>query len=150
MGFARTLRQQSTWAARTLWQLLRNRQFASVKFRRQHPVGPYVLNFYCASAKLALELDDGVHGEPAQRQHDEEKDRYLRDQGIRVIRIWNIELKENRDGVLESIYTALTTNRQNAHPDPLPYTTRERGMEGVPSPPSFGGEGQDEGAGVKS
>jgi len=127
VSFARTLRKQSTWAERTLWKLLRNRQFAQFKFRRQHPCGPYFLDFYCVAEKLAIELDGDVHGEPGQHQHDEEKDRYLCDQGIRVVRIWNIELKENREGVLETILSALTNNGQNPHPDPLPYTTRERG-----------------------
>ena len=109
-----------------MWKLLRNRQFAHFKFRRQHEVGPYVIDFYCVSVKLAIELDGDVHGAPSQRMHDREKDRFLAERGIRVLRFWNIELKDNRDGVLETILASLTTNDQNPHPDPLPYTTRER------------------------
>ena len=126
-SFARRLRSQSTWAERRLWFLLRNRRFADYKFRRQHPEGPYILDFYCVSARLAVELDGDVHGHPGRQQHDAEKDRYLAEQGIRALRFWNFELKENEEGVLAVIFAELEQRKStNPHPDPLP-SRRERG-----------------------
>jgi very-short-patch-repair endonuclease len=127
---AKKLRRESTWAERTLWRLLRSRRFANYKFRRQHPVGPYVLDLFCVQAKLAVELDGDPHGHPEQRHHDEEKDRYLAQRGIRVLRFWNYELKENEEGVLSVIFCELEKRTsKNPHPDPLPFTTRERGWK---------------------
>jgi very-short-patch-repair endonuclease len=141
---ARRLRQQPTWAECKLWTLLRNRRFATFKFRRQHPLGPYVLDFFCAQARLAIELDGDVHGHPTQRVSDTVRDRHLTEQGIRMIRFWNYELHENMESVLDAIFAALTST-QNPHPDPLP-SRRERGQTGRSLLPR-GGEGQDEGAG---
>lgn len=76
-------------------------------FRRQHPVGPYILDFYCAAAKLAVELDGDQHGMTSARAHDAARTAFLNRMGIRVLRIWNQELKENLDGVCESVYRAL-------------------------------------------
>ena len=126
-GKARALRRQPTWAERTLWRYLRNRQFAHFKFRRQHPFGPYFLDFYCVTAKLAIELDGDPHGQPQQGRHDRVRDVYLQKHGIHVLRFWNTELVENREGVLTTILAALERQTTtNPHPDPLPYTTRER------------------------
>src|SRR6266511_731801 len=74
---ARTLRKKATWAEKLLWSRLRNRQFAGYKFRRQHPVGPYNLDFYCAEARLAVELDGREHGHPDHRTTDKERDAFL-------------------------------------------------------------------------
>jgi very-short-patch-repair endonuclease len=125
--FARALREQSTWAECKLWSLLRARRFAGHKFRRQHPCGIYTLDFYCAGKRLAIELDGDVHGTPEQQAHDAAKDQYLRSQKIRVLRFWNLELLENQEGVLQTIQAALMMNGVNPHPDPLPYTAREKG-----------------------
>jgi very-short-patch-repair endonuclease len=116
---ARALRREPTWAERTLWRHLRNHRFCAYKFRRQHPNGPYVLDFYCVSAKLAIELDGDPHGYPNQKNHDESKDRYLAQQGIRVLRFWNDDLRENKDGVLVTILQELEQRtEENPHPDP--------------------------------
>ncbi|HUI06379.1 MAG TPA: endonuclease domain-containing protein [Verrucomicrobiae bacterium] len=125
MSFARRLRKQPTWAGRTLWNELRARRFARVKFRRQHPVGPYVLDFYCARAKLAVELDGDPHGEPTVRQHDRDKDRYLAEHGIRTVRFWNFELQTEGEAVLLTIDRELQQVK-NPRPDPLPCGARER------------------------
>ena len=126
--FARLLRKQPTWAERTLWKLLRNRQTAQFKFRRQHLVGPYVLDFYCVAHKLAIELDGDPHGNPMSRQHDLVKDRYLAERGIRVLRFWNFELHDEREAVLLRILQELQRVETNPHPDPLPCGARERGI----------------------
>src|SRR5437899_7463845 len=70
---ARTLRKKATWAEKLLWSRLRNRQIAGCKFRRQHPVGPYNLDFYCAEARLAVELDGREHGHPDRKTADKER-----------------------------------------------------------------------------
>ncbi|MCL5994855.1 MAG: endonuclease domain-containing protein, partial [Chloroflexi bacterium] len=67
---SRALRQQQTDAEKHLWRLLRDRQFHGAKFRRQHPIGNYILDFYCHEAKLAIELDGSQHAEPDQAAHD--------------------------------------------------------------------------------
>ena len=105
---------------------LRNRGFVQFKFRRQHPVGPYILDFYCSSKKLAVELDGDVHGAPGHRNRDVMRDAYLEGKGIRVLRFWNVEIRDNLDGVLDVLYVALQHPVPNPHPDPLPYTARER------------------------
>jgi very-short-patch-repair endonuclease len=81
-------------------------------FRRQHPVGPYILDFYCSSAKVAVELDGDEHGTKKGLAHDLARTRFLRAKGIRVIRFWNRELKENLDDVLEGIFRTLTPTRR--------------------------------------
>jgi predicted helicase len=88
---------------------LRNRQLAGYKFRRQHPLGRFVLDFYCHEAKLCVELDGGQHAEPAQADYDRERTVWLNREGIRVIRFWNTDVFNNIEGVLQSILIALTT-----------------------------------------
>ncbi len=105
---ARDLRKKATNAEKLLWQLLRNRQFGGAKFRRQHPIPPYVLDFYCHESKLGIELDGGVHGKSEQEKSDAERTRYLNRQGIRVIRFWNNDILKNTESVLEVIWSELS------------------------------------------
>ena len=97
---ARRLRSELTPHERRLWYLLRDRRFADEKFRRQVPIGPYVADFASISRKLVIELDGGQHAEGLK---DARRDEYLRTQGGTVLRFWNNELTENRDGVLMRI-----------------------------------------------
>ena len=99
----RELRRAATDAEQMLWRLLRRRQFAGVKFRRQHPFGRYILDFYCADHGLAVELDGGQHFTDEGRAHDERRAEYLATRGVRVLRFTNRELFEEREGVLEAI-----------------------------------------------
>ena len=101
--FPRLLRNHQTDCEALLWRHLRRNNFG-VKFRRQHPVGGFVLDFYCPESKLAIELDGGQHAEPAERVRDRERTRKLEKRGIRVMRVWNSEVVENLEGVLEKIY----------------------------------------------
>ena len=94
---AREFRKGQTWAESRLWRLLRDRRLAGYKFRRQHPEGPYFLDFYCLEARLALELDGSGHGFPDQQQHDQARDAYLAARGIAVHRVWNHHLKRWED-----------------------------------------------------
>ena len=91
-SLARALRQRSTSAERIVWHWLRNRAMFGLKFRRQHPVGPYVLDFYCTELKLCIEVDGGVHELFAQGMHDMERSCELSKLGIHVARMWNEEV----------------------------------------------------------
>ena len=108
LTFARNLRQQSTDAEQLLWHLLRNRRLTGHKFRRQHPVPPYVLDFYCHTKKLAVELDGGQHNTEEARAHDEIRAGFLAARGIHVLRFWNDIVLTETDAVLEAIHNALT------------------------------------------
>jgi len=102
---ARTLRRDMTPPEAKLWNLLRTRP-ADLKFRRQHPAGPYVFDFYCASARLGIEIDGIVHEMGDNPARDEKRDQWLRHKGYRVIRIPATELKTNAEGVLQHILNA--------------------------------------------
>jgi very-short-patch-repair endonuclease len=99
-----------------LWFHLRDRRFASLKFRRQRPIGPYFADFACLEAKLVVELDGGQHVEAA--AHDENRTRFMQAQGYRVLRFWNNEVLTQTKAVLERILLALQDG--NPHPSPLP------------------------------
>ena len=101
---AQALRRDMTDAERKLWSALRGRQMAGLSFRRQHPVGDYVLDFYCPKLKLGFELDGGQHGFEAQARRDARRTAMLESRGIKVLRFWNNELTENFAGVLETIH----------------------------------------------
>jgi len=102
---ARTLRRTMTPPEAKLWNLLRAHP-VDLKFRRQHPAGPFVLDFYCPSAKLAIEIDGIAHGMGDNPARDERRDEWLRDRGFRVLRISASEVKENVEGVLQHILNA--------------------------------------------
>jgi very-short-patch-repair endonuclease len=97
---ARRLRRDSTDVEMKLWQKLRNRQLGA-DFRRQHPAGSFILDFYCPALRLAIELDGGQHAEESTR--DKRRDAWLRQRGVTVLRFWNSDVTENFTGVLETI-----------------------------------------------
>jgi len=94
---ARHLRQNSTEAEICLWNLLRARQLAGYRFRRQHPIGSYVADFACTKYHLIIEADGGQH---ADNSSDVERTRQLEALGWKVLRFWNNDILSNRDGVL--------------------------------------------------
>jgi very-short-patch-repair endonuclease len=98
---ARTLRRDGTDVERRLWQKLRNAQIDGASFRRQHPAGRYVLDFYCPALELAIELDGGQHAQAAWQ--DRQRDEWLERHGVTVLRFWNSDVTENLSGVLEVI-----------------------------------------------
>ena len=102
---ARALRREMTLPEVVLWRALRRGAVGRLRFRRQHPVGPYVLDFYCAAARLAVEVDGAVHDVPEQATHDERRMAWLAERGIRVLRVPAQEVlrDESLDGVLETI-----------------------------------------------
>ena len=102
---ARALRRNATDTERAMWHLLRSRRFDGVKFRRQVPIGPYVVDFASIRHRLVVELDGGQH---ADSLSDAKRDAFLAAEGWRVLRFWNHEALQNRNGVLEVIQLALT------------------------------------------
>jgi very-short-patch-repair endonuclease len=103
----RRLRRQQTGEEKQLWRALRAGRFAGFKFRRQHDVGNYFLDFYCALARLSVELDGFQHGLPEQILHDREREQWLMGQGIKELRFWNRQWRENPEGVLLEIWHCL-------------------------------------------
>ena len=101
----RRLRKSMTDAERRLWRALRNRQLAGHKFRRQHPIPPYVADFACVERGLIVEVDGGQHSERAEA--DAVRTRALQARGFRVIRVWNNDVMANLQGVLSAILAAL-------------------------------------------
>ena len=87
------LRKKETDTERPLWRYLRNRNFAGSKFRRQHPHGYYVLDFYCPTAKLAIELDGGGHNYRFGQIHDRRRSNFLAALGVTVLRFWNHQVR---------------------------------------------------------
>ena len=91
-----------------LWSRLRMRQLAGWKFRRQHPIGPYFVDFYCPAARLVVEIDGPTHGEEAQWAYDTRRTNWLREQGFDVLRFWVIEVDESIDDVMATIFLHLS------------------------------------------
>ncbi|HUB25109.1 MAG TPA: endonuclease domain-containing protein, partial [Tepidisphaeraceae bacterium] len=83
------MRTTQTDAETRMWSLLRSRQLSGFKFRRQHPVEGYILDFYCVRLRVAVELDGGQHGDPDPKAYDERRTRRLNELGIRVLRFWD-------------------------------------------------------------
>jgi very-short-patch-repair endonuclease len=104
-SIARTLRQNLTDAERRLWSRLRGRQLDGCRFRRQAPLGPYVVDFVCFAARLVIEVDGGQHSSRA--EEDAERSSWLEANGFHVLRFWNNEVHGNLEGVLETIRRAL-------------------------------------------
>ena len=118
---ARQLRRDQTDAEQALWARLRDRQLFGAKFRRQHPIGPFVADFCCPQRKLIVELDGGQHA--ARVAADQKRARFLQEQGYRVLRFWNHDVLGNTEAVLERIVEALS------YPHPCPLPGRARGEE---------------------
>jgi very-short-patch-repair endonuclease len=105
---ARDLRVNATDAERRLWSALRGRRLEGFKFRRQHPVGPYILDFACVEHRLVIEADGGQH---ADSDYDERRTAWLEGQGWRVVRFWNNEILTNTSGVIDRILEVLSLGR---------------------------------------
>ncbi len=104
---ARHLRREMTDAERKLWSVLRDHQLDGCRFRRQAPIGPYVVDFVCHEARLVVEVDGSQHGEQRGLAHDAVRDSWLATRGYRVLRFWNNDVLSNIDGVAEALLSAL-------------------------------------------
>ena len=98
---AKQLRQHQTEAEKKLWLKLRNRQLANLKFRRQVPMGSYIVDFYCQECQLIIELDGGHH--LLQQEYDQIRTHYLQAQGLTVLRFWNHDILNDTEAVLAQI-----------------------------------------------
>ena len=116
---AKALRKKSTDAENLLWHHLRNRQILNAKFRRQHTIKSFVVDFVCLEQGLIIEVDGSGHMD--KQQHDEKRSTYLESLGFRVLRFWNNEVLNQTQAVLERIFTELSNT-----PNPLPSEGRGR------------------------
>ena len=108
---ARLLRKQATPSEQKLWEKLRKRRLGGEKFRRQHGVGPFILDFYCPARRLGIEIDGGGHSELEQYVRDSHRDRYLKDRDIRILRFWNSQIEGDMESVLSEVLRAMEARR---------------------------------------
>ena len=101
---AKILRKQNTPMEIKIWNRLRSRRFMGLKFRRQCPLGAYIVDFVCIEKKLIIELDGGQHNEEKHQEYDKRRTKFLNDLGYKVLRFWNNEVLLQFDEVMEKIY----------------------------------------------
>ncbi|MCE5301005.1 MAG: HsdR family type I site-specific deoxyribonuclease [Spirochaetia bacterium] len=132
---ARELRKKQTDAEVFLWELIRNNQILGFKFRRQHQIGDYIVDFYCDAAKLVLELDGNVHEMEKQQKHDSKRDKYLTSLGNKVLRFKNEDVLNQTEDVLNKITGPLSTLERTGE-DNTPLSTWEKtGEDNIPLSP---------------
>jgi len=136
---ARCLRKDQTDAERKMWTLLRCRRLCGFKFRRQQPLGPYIVDFLCKDRGLVVELDGGQHLNDV--KNDVERTGFLKSHGLHVIRFWNQEVLKNPRVILDSLWKELQS--RPPHPDPLPRGEGKplAGQRSVTAQPSSGPSG---------
>ncbi|MBI4287358.1 MAG: endonuclease domain-containing protein [Chloroflexi bacterium] len=132
LSFARRLRRESTDAERLLWSRLRRKYLEGAKFKRQQPIGSYIVDFVSFEKGLVVEVDGGQHAEGEMLERDAERTRQLEAKGYRVLRFWDNEVLSNLDGVLETVLDALA----RTGPPPLSNSLPRRGeRDGAPPAP---------------
>ena len=142
LNFTRGLRMRQTDAELRLWLLLRDRRLAGWKFRRQHPIPPYIVDFYCDEARLVVELDGSQHADALDR--DEGRTCFLESRGLRVRRYWNNAVLTEIETVLEDIWNVLQDGTKPSPLTPLPEGeggVRPGDLHPSPSGRGAGGEG---------
>ena len=117
---ARKLRKNQTPQEQILWNILRNRQVLGYKFRRQYPIGNYVVDFVCKENKMIIEIDGGQHNTPEGILADENRTKYLQSVGYKILRFWNNEIDNNIEGVYQKIIEQIENIKTTPHPNPLP------------------------------
>ena len=120
LKFAKAMRHQPTNAEAVIWTALRGARLQGFKFKRQQPIGVYIIDFVCFEYSLIIEIDGGQHGDKTSKGH--ERSNWLQSQGFRILRFWNNEVIERKDDVLESIIRAL-----REYPSPQPLSHKGRG-----------------------
>ena len=118
---ARQMRANPTDAESRLWKMLRDRRMPSLKFRRQHVIAPYIVDFACLERAIIIEADGGQHTD---NQSDIRRDNYLKQRGFLVLRYWNNDILANPAGIFDAIHAALHTPHPSAAlrlpPSPVP------------------------------
>jgi very-short-patch-repair endonuclease len=123
---ARYLRQHMTEAEQRLWRHLRAHRLSGEKFRRQHPIGPYIVDFMHCGARVVIEADGGHHNGDA---GDAVRDAWLKNRGCTVLRFWNDEILQNTEAVLEVILMTVTRRAKATPPAPLPQGEGRKTVE---------------------
>ncbi len=100
---AKELRKNATPQEQKLWALLKTKQYKNLKFKRQQPIGPYIVDFICREKWLIIEIDGGQHNEDKNIIYDIERTKYLESKGFKVVRFWNNDIDNNIEGVFEII-----------------------------------------------
>ena len=111
---AKSLRKSQTDAEIKLWYYLRAHRFMGLKFKRQKPIGKYIVDFICIEQKLIIELDGGQHADKV--DYDEQRTKFLENEGYQVLRFWNNQVLQEMESVLEAIHTEFALS-----PTPLPH-----------------------------
>ena len=137
---AKALRKNMTDAEQRLWYHLRGHRFGGAKFKRQKPIGPFVVDFVCVESRLVIELDGGQHAEDV--AYDQRRDRWLKANSFRVLRFWNNEVMQDLPGVLERIREALA----DAPSPPAPLPQAGEGSKSVAAGSTFPLERAGEGS----
>ena len=104
LQFAKSMRHTATDAEQLMWQLLRAKHFMGLKFRRQHVIKPYIVDFYCHEIGLVIELDGSQHGTDDAIEYDAERTKFLETLGLTVVRYWNHDVLGRTDVVLEHLW----------------------------------------------
>lgn len=109
---ARNLRKNSTIQELRLWNLLKSRQFYNLKFKRQQPIGNYIVDFICKEAKVIIEIDGGQHNKPENIDYDTVRTEYLNSIGYKVLRSWNNEIYENIEYVMSKLKQEINPHQE--------------------------------------
>ena len=112
----KVLRKNLTDAERWLWQRLRNRELAGCKFRRQHPIGPFIVDFVSIEKKLVIEVDGGQHAEDS--ESEAKRSKYLNRKGYRILRFWNNQVLQEGESVLDVILSCVIGDGPSPQPSP--------------------------------
>jgi very-short-patch-repair endonuclease len=120
---AKKLRANTTPHERILWRALKEIPIEGTHFRRQAPIGPYVVDFFCPARRLIIELDGGHHNEDETERRDRERQAWLEREGYRVVRFWNLEVNSDLTAVMERIYVELYGSR-DAEITPMKHRRR--------------------------
>jgi very-short-patch-repair endonuclease len=123
---ARDLRRRATEEERILWSQMRKGRLEGFKFRRQHPLGRFVVDFVCLNRRLIVEVDGVQHGHQGWEERDAARTRWLEERGYRVVRFWNADIRRQLDNVLETILGELSVRASVRHPHPGPPPSRGR------------------------
>ena len=114
LEFAKIMRQNATDAEHLMWQLLRAKRFMNLKFRRQHVIAPYIVDFYCHELGLVIELDGSQHGTGDAIEYDTERTKFLEVLGLKVVRYWNHDVLGRTDVVLEDLWWRCSELKQTS------------------------------------
>lgn len=114
LEFAKTMRHNATDAEHLMWQLLRAKRFMNLKFRRQHVIAPYIVDFYCHELGLVIELDGSQHGTDDAIEYDTERTNFLEALGLTVVRYWNDDVLSRTEVVLEDLWRRCSELKQTS------------------------------------